>query len=71
MKILFIVLVSSSLFFWSLHYSQKKNTDKTQEKLREISVRVVEFDSCEYINYYTQGITHKGNCKFCKDRSLR
>lgn len=29
-------------------------------------------DSCEYVIYYgTQkgGITHKGNCKFCKQRN--
>ena len=33
---------------------------------------VVEIDSCEYIERYTYGFnsvySHKGNCRFCKER---
>lgn len=30
-------------------------------------VGVFEYDSCEYINIYS-GVSHKGNCRFCKER---
>lgn len=36
----------------------------------ELAVMV--FDSCEYVvsgQHYSQMITHKGNCKFCKTRN--
>lgn len=28
---------------------------------------VFEYDSCEYITIYS-GVSHKGNCRFCKER---
>lgn len=36
-------------------------------------IDIVVIDSCEYLKCYTYGInsfvyTHKGNCKFCKER---
>lgn len=35
-------------------------------------IGVVVLDSCEYIKFTTDGfnygITHKGNCKYCKER---
>ena len=40
--------------------------------------KVTEIDSCEYIvydsgvlNQRVYGITHKGNCKFCKSRKCK
>ena len=36
---------------------------------------VIVFDSCEYIKYRTHngyyGVAHKGNCKYCKERTLK
>ena len=34
---------------------------------------IIEYDSCEYIKCYTYGFnyyvySHKGNCRFCKER---
>ena len=36
-------------------------------------LKIVNIDSCEYIKCYTYGInshvySHKGNCRFCKER---
>lgn len=35
-------------------------------------IRLYEIDSCEYVgyidDYYTDFLTHKGNCKFCEQR---
>ena len=36
---------------------------------RMVQFKVLQIDSCEYINikgYY--GCSHKGNCRFCKER---
>jgi hypothetical protein len=40
-------------------------------------MQTIEYDSCEYILYthamntgFGAGLTHKGNCKYCKDRNL-
>ncbi len=49
--------------------SQKDNSVK---KLEDCvwSAKVVEYDSCEYILIIgsDNGITHKGNCKYCEER---
>jgi hypothetical protein len=37
-------------------------------------MNIVQVDSCEYVvysSYQQSGITHKGNCKFCIERSKR
>ena len=44
--------------------------------------KIVTIDNCEYVLYeckhnngyggvWTSGLTHKANCKFCKERSLK
>jgi hypothetical protein len=38
------------------------------------SIRVITYDSCEYLVSgfgYSQMITHKGNCKFCAARQIQ
>ena len=46
------------------------------DKNPEESYRIVEIDSCEYIYINRRpwegdmAITHKGNCKYCEQRSL-
>lgn len=39
----------------------------TKHQTTTQSIGVFEYDSCEYITIY-QGISHKGNCKYCKER---
>ena len=39
-------------------------------------LKIVNIDSCEYIKCYTYGInsyvySHKGNCRFCKERKQK
>lgn len=37
-------------------------------------ISIIEFDSCQYLisgDGYSQMITHKGNCKFCAERSKK
>ena len=47
----------------------------TEETTYKINYRVVVLDSCEYIQSYqpmvtgSTSLTHKGNCKFCKERN--
>ena len=42
--------------------------------IEEVQISII--DSCEYIKCYTYGInsfvyTHKGNCRFCKERKQK
>lgn len=39
----------------------------TKHQTTTQDVGVFEYDSCEYITIYS-GVSHKGNCKFCKER---
>lgn len=62
-------------------YNQLKGI-KSPEYPKEIDLpnigesKIIEYDSCEYIYFKSgfgqsdsRGITHKGNCKFCKLRN--
>lgn len=55
-----------------------ENEPKTEQQIKqEINwqgFEIIVIDSCEYINQYEGGyvgyrFTHKGNCKFCAERS--
>lgn len=38
------------------------------------TIQTIEYDGCEYVylrRYVSVAITHKGDCKFCKDRHNR
>ena len=39
----------------------------TKRQITTQDVGVFEYDSCEYITIYS-GVSHKGNCRFCKER---
>ena len=44
----------------------KEETDRTT---KIVQFKILQIDSCEYLRldgYY--GFTHKGNCRFCKER---
>ena len=43
-------------------------------EVRNEGVQILTIDSCEYVwckNGYGAGLTHKGNCKFCAERSKK
>lgn len=47
--------------------------NKTGERYFGSDIEVLTVDSCEYLifAYDTRSITHKGNCKFCVERSKK
>lgn len=46
-------------------------SSKIKETYNGSSIQVYTIDSCEYIvlNHDYRSLTHKGNCKFCKQRN--
>ena len=44
----------------------------TIDTIEGLKIKIVNIDSCEYIERYTYGFnsvySHKGNCRFCKER---
>lgn len=63
---------------------QEQANFKEYEKLNQLKeikvidskngVKIYEIDSCEYIgsmDYKHELLTHKGNCKFCKQRNSK
>lgn len=70
-----IILFMSLLAICSCTMSDVKGDGNVKyiksESLKKV-FKVVEIDSCEYIvahGKFFNGLTHKGNCKFCKERS--
>lgn len=52
------------------------NSHQTKEERNWQGFEVIVVDSCEYINQFEGGhsgyrFTHKGNCKFCAERSKK
>ena len=42
--------------------------------LGNVTIQSIEYDGCEYVylrRYSSVTITHKGNCKFCAERSKK
>ena len=68
MKNLILLLILSIIFT----SCTVEGTDVDNTNTNTSTTTIVEIDECEYVqfrtymNYY--GITHKGNCKFCKKR---
>ena len=62
----FILLVSGCLFI-----SCNSTTEPVvmKDSYAGSSFRTIVVDSCEYI-YLNNWFAHKGNCKYCKERSL-
>ena len=66
--------------FSSCEPNQETKDNVAKHKLFENSqtvngykITVLEYDSCEYLisgSGYSQLITHKGNCKYCRERQL-
>jgi len=52
---------------------KEKNTNYKFDELGG-SVKIIEVDSCEYLFYvaaYRGALAHKGNCKYCEERSKK
>ncbi len=73
-----LALISYTIYHISVDNKQlRKQPQKlpiVQETLNKHEIdyaEIIVFDSCEYIKYRVHtanAITHKGNCKFCKQR---
>lgn len=55
--------------------SNKKVTseDLVSQDIKNHGVQILTIDGCEYVwvkNGYGAGLTHKGNCKFCKKEEV-
>ena len=67
-KAFFILLVMCCFSCTSV--KEKESNDKMNGK----PITVIEFDSCEYVGFFDGSgyhYTHKGNCKYCAERSLK
>ena len=60
-----------------INNEQQKKVEATELNDYSVSnqgVQILTIDSCEYVwckNGYGAGLTHKGNCKFCAERSKK
>ena len=61
MKNFILLLLTALTMVGCSEVKYTKHQTTTQE------VGVFEYDSCEYITIYS-GVSHKGNCRFCKER---
>jgi hypothetical protein len=52
------------------------NQPETIDTIEDLNIKIVNIDSCEYIKCCTYGFnsyvySHKGNCRFCKERQQK
>lgn len=50
---------------------ERSKVFKTAVEVNGYQISIIEFDSCQYLIGYPQMMTHKGNCKFCAERSKK
>jgi len=77
------ILVRTRHFFYALLVAvifygcetENVTVEETITKISRLPISVYVIDSCEYIGNVYGGngdvITHKGNCKFCAERSKK
>lgn len=65
-----VYLITIILAVLLLMSCDRKNPDGSYEPERILNLQVIRIDSCEYIQY-RKGLAHKGNCRFCAERSRR
>lgn len=71
MKHLIIIIL---LVFVSSCSNDQQQIPKKTTQCNLSNPKIVEIDSCEYIqyhNYLYESITHKGNCKYCIERNKK
>ena len=79
-----LILVGTRHFFYALLvaviFCGCRNETQTEQQIIEDNnwqgFEIIVVDSCEYINQFEGGhsgyrFTHKGNCKFCVERSKK
>ena len=67
-KILFLVCIAFLTASCEDQFLKDVKFTKGRPHLRGLAV--FEYDSCEYVLVY-KSVTHKGNCKYCKQRRDR
>jgi hypothetical protein len=53
---------------------ERSKVFKAAVEVNGYQISIIEFDSCQYLISgvgYSQMMTHKGNCKFCTERSKK
>jgi hypothetical protein len=68
----YVLLVA--VIFCGCESAMPQNSSKTKDTYDMGQYKIVEIDSCEYIVsdvYAGYDICHKGNCKFCAERSKK
>ena len=53
---------------------ERSKVFKTAVEVNGYQISIIEFDSCQYLISgvgYSQMMAHKGNCKFCTERSKK
>lgn len=70
--IAFVVLFSCQPSPDQINETAKRKLFENSKNVNGYEISILEYDSCEYLisdNGYSQMMTHKGNCKYCKQRS--
>ena len=57
-------------------FASCNNKVKTKTEVINSNISIITIDSCEYVQYYnfnwhSYALVHKGNCKFCAERSKK
>ena len=67
-KAFFILLTICCLFSCTTIVKKESNNN-----FHSNPITIIEFDNCEYVGFFNgreYQYTHKGNCKYCAERSL-
>lgn len=62
-----ILLALTALMVVGCDVKQPSTNTETSENISRSGFEVVVLDNCEYLLGYRK-VTHKGNCRFCKER---
>ena len=62
-----IIIGVITLIIFSFKSKETPEANTITDTVKVYNVQYLVIDSCEYIR--ADGITHKGNCKFCKERN--
>lgn len=68
-----IILLALTALMMAGCYQAKANHDKQADLVDGYEIKTIVYQGCEYVvmsNHYQlrSVITHKGNCKYCKER---
>lgn len=68
-----IILLALTALMMVGCYQAKANHDKQMELVGDYRIKTIVYQGCEYVvieSHYHQStvITHKGNCRYCKER---